>query len=92
VTIKKTSRGNFHALSQDFEKLLRRFPSTYVLFIGLNKSSCQALFSLAFFLENSKYLKSYHGKTKLFKILNFAPFSKTSFLRHCVIASNKSKD
>ena len=42
-------------------------------FIGLNESSCQGLFNHAFFLKNTKYLKSYHGRTK---ILNIFPFFK----------------
>ena len=67
------------------KKLLPRLPfnleltSTIVLFYWLNESSRHGRFNRVFFLKNSKYLKSYNGKTKILKkrpfLENFIPSS-----------------
>ena len=81
---------NLHALSKDFEKIITS-PSLQLrcFLIGLNESVCQALLNRVFFLKNSKYFKSYHGKTR---ILKFCPFFENLFFCHHAITSNKKNN
>ena len=63
------TRTNLTILTRGLRKIIRE-PSNQnkQLFMGLNESSHQELFNQSIFFLNSKYFKSYHGKTKILKI------------------------
>ena len=68
---KNLTRTKFLYSSKSFEKNLRAASRQLsALFIGLSESSQSELSNHVFFF-NSKYFKSYHGKTKILKCCPF---------------------
>ena len=75
------TRTNLVISSSDLRKIIRARSNQNKL-----KALTKSFSTNQFVLENSKYFKSYHGKTKIFK-KKICPSSKSSLFRHHVITS-----
>ena len=80
-------RTKFLIRQKVFEKNLRAASkSTFSTFYWLKRKKAlnqKSFPTVQFVLENSKYFKSYHGKTKILK--KYTAFPKSSLFRHHAI-------